>query len=237
MGIIIYNGQSSKDYHIQVEHPPGYDFPERDIETIQVPGRNGDLIIDNGSYKNTVREYEISVGDLDRLFPSMANDISKWLHSAIGYARLEDTYEPEYYRMATYVDSGQIENLLFHAAKITISFNCKPQRFLKNGDKVKIFKKTGVLKNPTSFESLPIITVKGSGQGTVRIGQYHITISDIKSSIVINSEIQDAYSDDQNRNLDVTLDKGFPKLVSGTNQVEFSGGVTIVEVIPKWWTL
>lgn len=237
MGIIIFNGHSSKDCHIQVEQPPGYDFPERDYESVHIPGRNGDLIIDNGAYKNVNREYEISIGDLDKKFPFMANAISVWLHSATGYARLEDSYEPEYYRMAMYTEEGNIENLLFHGAKVTITFNCKPQRFLKSGDKTKIFKKSGVIKNPTAFESLPIITVKGSGDGTVDIGKYKVQIKNINSSIVINSDVQDAYSGQTNRNLDVTLNNGFPILEPGNNTISFSGGVTSLEVIPKWWTL
>lgn len=237
MGIIIFNGQSSKDYHIQVEHPPGYDFPERDYESVHIPGRNGDLIIDTGSYKNVDRIYEISIGDINKRFPALARDISVWLHSASNYARLEDSYEPEYYRLAVYTEGVSIENILSHGAKAEITFNCKPQRFFKSGDNVKKFGKNGIIKNPTTFESLPIITAKGTGSGTFTIGSYTVTISDIKSSVIINSEIQDAYMGTENRNPDITLTNGFPKISPGKNNVSFTGGVTSLEVIPKWWTL
>lgn len=237
MGFIIFNGISSKDYHIQVEHPPGYDTPERDYEIVHVPGRNGDVIIDKGSYQNKDRSYEIAIGSEDRFFPEMANDISEWLHSAIGYARLEDSYEPEYYRMAVYKEETEIENILFHAGRVTVKFNCKPQRFLKSGDTKIKFSSSGILKNPTRHDALPIITVYGSGSGVLNIGGYIVSISEIGDSIVINSEIQDAYKDMENRNSDVTLSNGFPKLVRGTTNISFSGGITSVEVIPKWWTL
>lgn len=237
MGFIIFNGISSKDYHIQVEHPPGYDTPERDYEVVHVPGRNGDVVIDKGSYQNKDRSYEIAIGSEDRFFPEMANDISEWLHSAVGYARLEDSYEPEYYRMAVYKEETEIENILFHAGRVTVKFNCKPQRFLKAGDMAVKFTSSGILKNPTRQIALPIITVYGSNAGVLTIGEYIVNISNIRDSVVINSEMQDAYNGLTNRNADIILTKGFPKLKKGETEISFSGGITSVEVIPKWWTL
>lgn len=238
MGVVIYNGISSKDYHIEVEHPPGYGIPERDYESVHVPGRNGDVIMYNGSYQNIKREYEISVGSHEKYMPELAVGISEWLLSSNSYARLEDSYEPEHYRLAIYLDTTDIENILFHGGRGTIAFNCKPQRFLKSGDKPVIFTSaSNHLKNPTSFQALPIITVKGTGEGTVDIGGYVIGISEIGGSITINSEIQDAYSGTLNKNNVVSLGNGFPKLSKGTNNISFSGGVTSLEVIPKWWTL
>ena len=53
----------------------------------------------------------------------------------------------------------------------------------------------------------------------------------------IDSELQDAYKGTTNCNSLVTLSNGFPKLIKGENEISFSGGITSVEVIPKWWTL
>lgn len=237
MGIIIFNNVSSKDYHIQVEHPPEYVFPKRDYIIQHVPGRNGDIVLDTGSYQNAKRTYQIAVGSFEENYTTMVNKISEWLHSASGYARLEDSYEPEYYRLAMYEDEGTIENIFGQAGRTTISFNCKPQRFLKSGDILATFNKGGTLSNPTNFTSLPVITVKGNGNGVFRIGDFTVIISEINSEIVIDSEIQDCYSGSNNRNSYVKLNNGFPKIIAGENEISFSGGITSMEVIPKWWTL
>ena len=50
MGVIIFNGIPSTNYGIHVEKPPVYATPERDYEVVHIPGRNGDLVIDNGSW-------------------------------------------------------------------------------------------------------------------------------------------------------------------------------------------
>lgn len=237
MGVIIFNGQSTKDLNIVVEQPPSYQMPEKDYDVTHIPGRNGDIVIDNGSYQNVTRSYEIAIGELDGDFATMANSISEWLHSASGYVRLEDSYEPSYYRLAYYSDSVEVENILSNAGKCTIDFNCKPQRFLKTGDTKTTFTSAGTITNPTIFTSLPIINVKGSGKGVLRVGEYVVTISSISTSVTIDSEIQDAYKGTENKNSTITLDKGFPKLVKGNNSISFTGGITSVEVIPKWWTL
>lgn len=237
MGVIIFNGISSEEFAIQVEHPPGYETPEKDYEITHIPGRNGDIYVDKGSYQNVSRSYDLAIGNENKDFTIMANFISEWLNSSSGYAKLEDSYEPEYYRLATYKSGGTIDNILQHAGRITVSFDCKPQRFLKSGDNPVIISRTSKLRNPTRFNSLPIIRVNGSGKGILRIGNYTVTISNITSYLTINSELQDVYKDTQNCNSLVTLSNGFPKLDKGENEISFSGGITSVEVMPKWWTL
>ena len=96
MGVIIFNNKSSADCRIQVAHPPGYAYPERDYTITHIPGRNGDIIQDNGCYKNVERTYEVSFDAPNEDFATYANAVSAWLHSTTGYARLEDSYEPNY---------------------------------------------------------------------------------------------------------------------------------------------
>ena len=243
MGVIIYNGRSSKDYHIQVETPPGYDIPKRDIEYVHIPGRNGDVLFDRGSYENIDRSYEISFGDPNLQFQDMANNLSVWLHSTNTYAKLEDSYDPQHYRMAIYLNDLSVENILSHGGKAEIVFSCKPNRYLKSGDQVTTFTSSGHLKNPTEFDSLPILKIYGTGAGTVNIGDYRVSASSIGGELIIDSYIQDAYGFDGSKNLVnknsvITLNGSFPKFKKNSlSTVSFTGGVTKVEVTPRWWTL
>jgi len=237
MGLIIFNDICSLDYGIQVETPPDYEFPEREYTLQPIPGRNGDLVQDKGSYKNVTRPYKIAIGSIDEEFSVMANRISNWLHSGSGYLYLEDSYEPEYYRLAMYSENLSITNILSKAGRATINFNCKPQRFLKYGDEVRKFTNPGKLINPTGFVALPIITVKGSGSGTLQIGNYVVSISNIINGMILNSDIQDAYYLANNLNMNISLSNDFPKLEAGSINVSWTGGITSVEIIPKWWTL
>ena len=48
MGVIIYNGVSSEEFSIQVEHPPGYETPEKDYEVTHIPGEMGIFMLIKG---------------------------------------------------------------------------------------------------------------------------------------------------------------------------------------------
>ena len=241
MGVIIFNGIPSTNYGIHVETPPVYATPERDYEVVHIPGRNGDLVIDNGSYKNVTRKYSISVGEIDGNFTTLAAGVSEWLHSASGYARLEDSYESDYFRLAYYVADAEMENLSHQAGKMLIEFNCKPARFLKAGERAVPFTTDGSLSNPTFQKSFPKLTVVVSGSGTLTIGDQTIAISGLTNStrMVIDSELQDVYEEGSLTNLNskVSFSDGFPLLSPGVNTITFTGSITSVEVIPRWWIL
>ena len=235
MGVITFNNIDSSFYNIQVESPPSYIMPERDYEVIHIPGRSGDIVIAKKSYKNVPRPYRIAVGSHTESYDTQVQGISEWLHSASGYARLEDTYEPDVYRMAMYTEENEISNIYNQAGRTTITFNCKPQRFLKAGDDVIKITASGTIQNKTYQTALPIIDVKGAGEGILTINGNPIEISSIAGNITINSEIQDVYSHTINSNDKVIFSKGFPVLTPGNNTIAFSGGITSVEVTPKWW--
>lgn len=241
MGVIIFNNVSCADYDIVVEHYPEYQTPNRDVDVIHVPGRNGDITIDQGSFQNVDRVYPIAVGSYERRYTEQVNAIAEWLHGPVGYCKLEDSYEPEYYRMAVCTDGFEAENMSHMLARTTITFNCKPQRWLKVGD-VSIHNPT-LMKNPTRFPASPIITVTGNGTLTfnnAKHGTTHsVTISNNGSTLIINSETQDAYdSAGNNCNGKIQLSRnGFPVLYSGDNVIIASGGISSWEVVPKWWTV
>lgn len=237
MGEIIYNGKSSKTIGLEVETYPDYQTPRRSYEKIHIPGRNGDLLIDQHSWENATRTYLVSIGSFKKRYDQMMNEVSQWLHSALTYVRLEDSYEPEFYRLAVYLGENSFTNLFNQGGKATIEFDCKPQRFLKEGDISISVTDTTNLENPTIFTALPIIHVYGAGKGSLTVGNYPVTISEIGTEIVLDSEIQDAYLNTLNKNSMVSLENGFPKLEPGKTPIGFSGGITKVEVIPKWFTL
>ena len=134
-----------------------------------------------------------------------------------------------------------MENLFHQAGKMSIEFNCKPARFLKAGERAVPFTTAGSIRNPTFQKSFPKLTVVVSGSGTLTVGDQTITISGLTNStrMVIDSELQDIYEEGSLTNLNgkVSFSDGFPLLIPGVNTIEFTGSITSVEVIPRWWIL
>lgn len=234
MGVIIFNNKSSADCRIQVAHPPGYAYPERDYTITHIPGRNGDIIQDNGCYKNVERTYEVSFDVPNEDFATYANAVSAWLHSTTGYARLEDSYEPNYYRMATYQESNIFENLYNKAGTATIVFECKPQRFLKTGDNTITIQNSLTIMNPTGFEAYPLFKVTGTS-GVLTVNGNSITLSSINDFVMLDCELQDAYKENINKNS--TISGTFPVLKPGSNTIRWTGGISSVTMKPRWWTI
>ena len=234
MGVIIFNNKSSADCRIQVAHPPGYAYPERDYTITHIPGRNGDIIQDNGCYKNVERTYEVSFDVPNEDFATYANAVSAWLHSTTGYARLEDSYEPNYYRMATYQESNIFENLYNQDGTATIVFECKPQRFLKTGDNIITIKNSLTIMNPTGFEAYPLFKVTGTS-GVLTVNGNSITFSSIDDFVMLDCELQDAYKENINKNS--TISGTFPVLKTGSNTISWTGDISSVTMKPRWWTI
>lgn len=234
MGVIIFNNKSSADCRIQVAHPPGYAYPERDYTITHIPGRNGDIIQDNGCYKNVERTYEVSFDAPNEDFATYANAVSAWLHSTTGYARLEDSYEPNYYRMATYQESNIFENLYNQAGTATIVFECKPQRFLKTGDNTITIRNSLTIMNPTGFEAYPLFKVTGTS-GVLTVNGNSITFSSIDDFVMLDCELQDAYKETTNKNS--TVSGTFPVLKPGSNTISWTGDISSVTMKPRWWTI
>lgn len=269
MGVINFNGVSTNSKRfsapILVETPPDYVFPSRDANFTHVPGRDGDVLVDNGSYNNVTRTYNLAIGDEDIDYARLAYELSDWLHSANGYAKLTDSYDPEHYCMAAFVDEGSIVNILQHAGRISVSFNCKPQRYLISGDdKITLtlpdahHAGNNIIFNPTMFESRPLIKVNGTENGFSNdelliakknvygqfIVEHRIIIDGTIGPIYIDCELMDCYLLDQqegqiyNKNNCVTFDNNkFPSIPTGTVSFGWTSGITSVEVIPRWWTI
>lgn len=178
MGLIIFNGKSTKDMGIHVATQPNREFPERECSFQHVPGRNGDVVVDLGTYKNVERTYSLSSGSEDGDYNEQAKIFVDWLQNGNGYARLEDDYEPEYFRLGVFCSAGSITNIYHHAASINVKFNCMPQRFLKVGEHMRRYTTGGTeyIDNPTRYSAKPIIRFNALSNGSFSIAGTDITI-------------------------------------------------------------
>lgn len=91
-----------------------------------------------------------------------------------------------------------------------------------------------VMSNPTMFPSSPLITVNSTGAFTM--DGVTVTISACDNYVTIDCETMDCYEGSTNRNKDVTFSTyDFPKLQPGGNRIEILSGITVLEIVPRWW--
>lgn len=222
----IYNGISSDAMGVVVERMPNRNVPSRRIAQQEVAGRNGNVLLIDNSFPNVEQTYEVYFAGATEGLPTVARRVSEWLCSPTDYCVLSDSYDTSVFRNAILQDGYDIENSLNKWGKASITFSCKPQKFLTAGTSSTT---STTLTNPTPFEARPLITVTGSG--AITIGGKTITVLESVSNFKIDCETMEA---DDNTKI-YCLD--FPVLTAGTNTVTKATTITSFSIIPRWWTL
>ena len=234
MNTFTYNSIPSSTYGIFIEHRPVQVFPKRIIESVSIPGRSGNFLIDTGAYDNVTVTYQVAYIHSGSVRADAIN-IATWLYQN-QYCDLTDTYEPLYYRKAVYVSPLNVTDILNEAGRANITFDCKPQRYLLSG-LTALTPASGSSITNDYQTAKPIITITGSGTGSVSIGASTIAITGQTDDIILDCENMTAEENGANANSKLTITGGYPELVNGANLVTFSGGVTAISVVPNWWTL
>ena len=174
---LTFNGESSRTYGVYITGQAVYNAPTRDVEMVTIPGRSGAFPLDHGRFENIEVTYPAGTfADNEEDFAAAISDFRNALCAAKGYCRLEDEYNPNEYRLAIYKSGLEVEPTALKAGEFDITFECKPQRYLKTGETAVTIGASTTLTNPTRFESSPEIRVKG--YGTVAFNGYQVEIPD-----------------------------------------------------------
>ena len=193
-GKLIFGGVDSSDYGIYITGESVYNAPEREVEFIDIPGRNGSLAMDKGRYNNITVTYPAGTfGKNQEDFREALSAFRNAILSQKGYQRLEDTYHPEEYRMGVYAAGLEVSPASRgKAGQFDLTFECKPQRFLTIGDYPIPVDSGDVLQNPTLFDSHPLVMVEG--YGTVAFNGYSFTLTDEEVGYIILSDLLESFT-------------------------------------------
>lgn len=231
-----FDSINSLNYGIYISGEGVYNAPERAVEMVSIPGRNGALAMDEGRFENTEIHYPAGTFGTDQSdFKSKVTEFRNILCSRYSYARLTDDYHPDEFRMALYKSGLDVEPVQHNkAGEFDIIFECKPQRFLTSGEAVTTLTASGSINNPTSFDSQPLLVVTGTGTLTVNGVQIAITAS----PTTIDCESMEAYNGTTSRNGNIALTPNrFPVLSPGSNTITLGSGITKVVITPRWWRI
>ena len=125
-----WNSITSDTLGLIVEKYPNRPIPSRKIAAYQIAGRDGDLLVDYGSYTNVIQEYEVFVKETSgNTLQENITTIANWLIGTAGYQTLTDSYDTNIYRDARVENASEFVNSLNRFGRGTIRFDCKPQRW------------------------------------------------------------------------------------------------------------
>ena len=208
------------------------------VNTIKVPGRNGDLHIYDGSYDNrsgSCSAYVYADGGVKAEFAK----IQQWLLGSQGYRRLVTDDDQEHFLKARLVNGADVAARLDKIAPFALKFDCMPFRYLTAGETPIEFSNALGILNPTFYDSQPLYEITGDGTVMLGVNNDTLTFKDLgvyiyPRTMYFDAETGNAYTaDEPNANSRVTT-SGNLHFNSGHNAISVSGNVEKIRIIPRW---
>lgn len=234
--------RSSKDFNCVLATRPKMKKPQRRNTNIVVAGRDGDLLSADNSYDNTNIELELNIKSktLNDVQDDI-NDLYNWLDKG-SYTPLSFFFDKQCYYKVAFQGDFEYENTKKTGliTRVKVKFTAKPFKFLKNSSVITQSNKSFFIENKNNRESLPTISIYGSGNLTLTVNGEKYSITNLIDNIVINSELYSCYrkigqvAEQAEQNI---LNYTFPVLKPGKNSFVItvdSGTFNRIEIQPNW---
>ena len=206
---LFFDGEDSRSYGVYITGEAVYNAPERDVEMIEIPGRNGAFALDNGRFQNIEVAYPTGIfASTEADFRTAVSNFRNFLCSKRGYVRLTDEYNPDEYRLAVYKSGLEVSPTMLKAGEFEIVFDCKPQRFLTSGETAVTVANNGRLTNPTLFPSNPLLRVDGYGDITINGETMNIDNAFVGNIPVTSGTKEETSTSSLTTTLTVDIDSG-----------------------------
>jgi phage-related protein len=227
MSEITFKGTTASSKSVTVLKYPEIVKPTLRVETVKVPGRDGELTLSGmPSYEAMVLECECMVPSVDKISAAAA-----WL---TGRGDLVLGNDPDYAYDAQVIDEIRFEKILRGHAhrRFTVPFLCQPLKKKATTEPNIELTAPGTVVNIGHVPSRPLIKIEGSGNVVLAVGAYSLSITDINTSILIDSDLGMATNGTVNESYKVSGE--WPLLVVGNNAVGWTGTVSKVTITPRW---
>lgn len=217
-----------KDLQLSLSERPSIPTAQRDVEHVEVRGRNGSLTKKYG-YKDI--SYSLTFDFLEDTSFKQAFRSAKLV--LLNAKKLSFKDDPSVFHKIKSVEIEDADNDVLEYGQFTANFILDP--FAYETTNFQTITSQETLRNP-GYESEPHIKVTAAGTGKVYIGNQVVTIKDINGVIEMDSSMQNAYRNENGNvtNLNNHMIGDFLLLQHGENVIKFDGAITKLEIDPRW---
>ncbi|MGT2682997.1 phage tail domain-containing protein [Streptococcus porci] len=216
------DGKFPDDLPFCLAERPAIPTAEMAYEDIEIPGRDGNLTVENG-YKDIVISCEYNLLEAYNI-KGLLRRIKAFF---IGKKELRFDDDVVFYKIKK-VAISEIDNSEAGYGSFTVSFTCDPFQY-EVSDTISMSTQ-GTLKNPGGYFSRPYLKVFGSG--TLSINGMSVVLKDVSDYIEIDCEAMNAYKGTVDMNSHMTGE--FPTLKVGDNKISWSGNISRIEGKGRW---
>lgn len=230
MSYFVFKGINSESRGVIVAEYPEIVRAQQRIETVQVPGRDGELTLVSG-----LPVYNTILKNCGCIIAPNAdiNNISAWL---TGRGDVTFGNEPLHTYEARIKDEIAFEKIMREREyrEFVIPFYCHPLKKLTTTEQNIELTASGKVTNPGTAFSRPKIKVEGSGDITLMVAGQILEITGLTQPVVIDSELGMALDTAGTINMSYLTSGDWPFLAPGSNAVSWTGTVAKVTITPRW---
>ena len=226
-----WNGVKCTDYGIHVLTHPAISRPKERVTTQAVPGRSGTLTILEG---DCVYDEFIAACECVAPNPASIPEFSAWLHGP-GIVMFGNRPTGYYHaRVSNQIDFETVVRGRQHR-QFSVNFRCQPFLYLLNIPDIVLTSPGPVVNQGTVFAE-PVITVEGTGDIDMMVGEVTLGIAGLASAVTIDVPQRLAYHNGINLTGSLTGD-AWPTLSEGTTAITWTGNMMRLTITPNWRTL
>ena len=224
-----WNGVKCTTKGIRLQGMPPVIRPEERVSHVVIPGRAGELTQTEGT-----DIYNSYIQTIPLIIDSEANvrAAEAWLRGD-GYVTFSG--QGDLKQRARVINSVTFAK---HSRNSTywegeVQFYCEPLKEKISEDPVEITSSGTTITNPGDTESRPLITITGSGNVTVRIGEKSISITGSETGWKIDSDLEWVMNAGGTPQMGVYTGE-FPTIPVGNSAVQFTGSITKLTIQGRW---
>jgi len=225
-----YKNIHASEMYLCLTNEQQFNSTTRDREFVKIPGRDGDLIIDNGRFNSNNLKFPCIIKppltSSNINIENLVSKINKWLTDDKGFQNLLIDSDPEFVYKATIENAITTNRIISHLGKAVITFRVHPIKYLINSLDERIIPSGTTIFNTFSVDAKPKITIQGSGNMNISIGGRQLILNNIPGGCIIDSETQTLTNLNGTVTLFHLMRSAFPILTSGDNLITFSNNIT-----------
>ncbi|MED2397729.1 phage tail protein, partial [Bacillus thuringiensis] len=181
------DNELASSYGLGLVGRPVIPTAKQKVEHIEIPGRHGSLT-KKGAYENVSFKVKFNMLERENIKPFIRR-AKPWLLQGKTLFFTDD----DVYRKIKHVEMGDIITEIEEHGEFEVDFTLDPFEYTEDVN-LKLTK-PGVIYNPGTIESDPKFWIVGNGTFRITINDVSFQIKDVNGSVVIDSEILEAYTD------------------------------------------
>ena len=224
---VIRNNQNPKNLGFALVGRPSIPSADKKYETIEVEGRDGALTKFIG-YQDLKFSLKFNI-----LFQS---DIKQKLREIKGLLSVAKTLafddSPNFFYKIKRCQISDTETIIKQSGVFSVEFIADPFEFESSSVLEYENPSNLLIRNNTTYFSQPVLKIFGQGNIKLYVNDELVEVKNINEGIVIDSEMQEAYYNNDNINHQMLGD--FPIFGIGENKIRTEGNIDKIEILPNW---